>query len=97
MITTREFTKEDWMGFAGATGSPRIAEIECGAYGDDSETLVAITDDTGLSVHVYDNTGDYPGWYHIPGTQALAEHILSKLRPEDLKSTMEAIATWEAC
>jgi len=95
-ITTRPFSKGDWMGFAGAQGEPRIAEIDTA-----DKTIVIITDDTGLSVHVYESSDDgYPGWYKIDCTQELAEHVLAKINytdGEDLLRTMDVIAEWNDC
>lgn len=96
-IKTAEFTPADWGAFAGATGNPRIAEIQ----EPNGDLMVAITDDTGLSVHCYttdiNGDSDYTGWYHLHTTQKKAEWLLSKTAETDLAPLMDAVAHWESC
>lgn len=94
-MKTRPFERDDYAAFAGVQGqNPRISETSQG-----TRTWIAITDDTGLSVHQYDSETEdyYDGWWHIPTTQKVANYLISQIPAEDLPRIMGDIAEWEEC
>jgi hypothetical protein len=88
-ITTQPISTADMQAYGGTTYAARIYSHE-----DSDGAIDCITDITGLQAHSYNSEGDYLGFYQILGSQKLAQYILAKTRPEDLRNVLQNIADW---
>jgi len=80
-ITLKAFDENDWAGFAGATGSPKIsAQIEAvgvlsGVPYDYS--ILFITDDEGLHAYEFNVDGDPTGFWTLEVNQKVADTLVA--------------------
>jgi len=94
-IKLNAFDQNAWDAFAGATGTPFISE-QIAISGD--RTIVFITDDSGLSAHIFKADGEPEAFWALEVVQAAANVLVAWLDDShDLEAQLNTLgARWES-